>query len=134
MASSSWSLLPLALLSLASHSLATPLVGVVLLDSYSFNKTLSGFQYSLVKFDKGYPHGDHHSMWGELARELRDVMEILVAEVRVKEYGDKANLELAARFGFNDREQFPEASLTVMLYIAQASGGFFCCCCCCCCC
>lgn len=44
------------------------LPGVIQLDSWSFNKTIANFPFTLVKFDKGYPTGDqhkvcHHEKW-----------------------------------------------------------------------
>ena len=71
---------------------ATPLPGVPMLDGISFNKTLTAFPFSVIKFDSGYPTGEKHAAWGRLGRELAEVNEVLVAEVRIKEYGDKENV------------------------------------------
>ena len=59
----------------------TPLQGVVLLDSLTFNRTVGAFPFSLVKFDSGYPTGDAHRAWAVLGQELSEVENLLVAEV-----------------------------------------------------
>ncbi len=107
-------LLWLSALLVSSFSVVTeamPLSGVVQLDTYSFNKTATAFPYALVKFDVGYPTGDMHRMWGDLGRDLVDAQDVLVAEVRIKDYGDRANQELGERFGLETKEMLPQVSV-----------------------
>ncbi|TRY63958.1 hypothetical protein TCAL_11026 [Tigriopus californicus] len=99
-------------------SLATPLLGVVQLDSLSFNKTVRRFPFSLVKFDGGYPTGEKHKIFAQLGRELSEVRNLLVAEVRIKTYGDKENEDIAMRFGFQEAD-YPE----IILFIQDKKGG-----------
>ncbi len=80
---------PILLLPLSSE--AVPLAGVLQLDSLSCTKTISAFPYSLVKFDTGYPTGEEHLTWGQLGADLSQEQEVVVGEVRVKDYGDKQN-------------------------------------------
>lgn len=98
--------------------LATPLLGVVQLDSLSFNKTVRRFPFSLVKFDGGYPTGEKHKVFAQLGRELSDVRNLMVAEVRIKTYGDKENEDIAMRFGFKEAD-YPE----IILFIQDKKGG-----------
>ena len=46
------------------------LEGLVQLDKQSFDKILNKFDYSLVKFDVGYPTGEKHKSYGSLAVEV----------------------------------------------------------------
>merc|ERR1711936_400647 len=75
------------------------LEGLVQLDKKSFDKILKKFNYSLVKFDVGYPTGEKHKSYGSLAVEVSGMSDVFVGEVRIKDYGDKANQDLAERFG-----------------------------------
>ena len=69
------------LIFLVCRCLCTPLQGVLLLDSLSFNKTLRAFPHAVVKFDSGYPAGDAHTLWAMLGNEMSEVNDILLAEV-----------------------------------------------------
>jgi len=100
-----------AILALAA---ATPLPGAIMLDSLTFNKTASAFMNTVIKFDKAYPAGDAHvKQWAGVAKDLRDVPEVLVAEVRIREHGKEegSNRDLAKRFGLEDKEVLPEVIL-----------------------
>ena len=46
------------------------LEGLLPLDIISFDKIVSKFEYSLIKFDTGYPTGDKHKTFGKLAVEV----------------------------------------------------------------
>lgn len=72
--------------------------GCVELDSLTFDKILSNFDYSVVKFDISYPYGEKHEQYEEFSKAAADVSNLLVAVVGVKDYGDKDNEDLAVRF------------------------------------
>ena len=51
-------------------SMGQVLEGLLPLDIISFDKIVSKFEYSLIKFDTGYPTGDKHKTFGKLAVEV----------------------------------------------------------------
>lgn len=69
------------------------------------------FCIATVKFDNGFPTGPTQQMWGELGADLSEINQILVAEVRIKDYGDKINMDLAERYGIAEKERWPEIIL-----------------------
>lgn len=97
-----------ALPSPASPS-GTPLAGVLKLDAHSFNKTIRAFPWAAVKFDVGYPTGPAHQAWADLALDLLDLPEVGVMEVRVKEFGNRDNQDLATRFGIT-KDTLPQVN------------------------
>ena len=46
------------------------LEGLLPLDKISFDKITSKFEYSLIKFDVGYPTGEKHKTFGKLSTEV----------------------------------------------------------------
>lgn len=84
--------------------------GSVELDELSFNKITGKFKASLVKFDVAYPYGDKHDAFVALATDSRDVDDLLVAEVGVKDYGEKDNAGLAEKYGAT-KDNFPVVKL-----------------------
>lgn len=68
------------------------------LDTYSFDKVLSKFKTSIVRFDVAFPYGDKHDAFAELSSALTANPQILVATVGVKDYGDKDNVDVAERY------------------------------------
>lgn len=72
--------------------------GCVQLDSYSFEKVVSKFKAAVVKIDVAYPYGDKHEQFGKMSAALSSNPDILVAEVGVKDYGDKENVNIAERY------------------------------------
>lgn len=72
--------------------------GCVSLDSYSFDKVVAKFKAAVVKFDVAFPYGEKHEQYAQIAAATKDSHDLLVAEVKVKDYGDKDNSELAARY------------------------------------
>ena len=42
------------------------------MDKISFDKITSKFEYSLIKFDVGYPTGEKHKNFGKLATEVKE--------------------------------------------------------------
>ncbi|XP_033341765.2 endoplasmic reticulum protein 29-like protein wbl [Megalopta genalis] len=84
--------------------------GCVSLDSYSFNKVIPKFKAAIVKFDVAFPYGEKHEEYGQIAAATKDANDLLVAEVRVKDYGNKDNSDLAARYKIKPQE-FPAVLL-----------------------
>lgn len=91
--------------------------GLVELDEISFKKIASKFKASLVKFDVAYPYGEKHEAFTAFAKETRDVDDLLVADVGVKDYGEKDNEALARRYGAH-KDNFP----AVRLFIREEEG------------
>ena len=58
------------LLSLLSFSRSQVIEGLLALDKLSFDKIVNRFEYSLVKFDVGFPTGDKHNNFGQLAKQV----------------------------------------------------------------
>lgn len=84
--------------------------GSIELDEYSFDKIINKFEASLVKFDVAFPYGDKHDAFVALAKESRDVSDLLFAEVGVKDYGEKDNEALAKKYGAT-KDNFPVVKL-----------------------
>jgi len=93
--------------------------GLVQLDKYSIDKVLGAFEFSLVKFDVGYPTGEKHKGFGTFALQSVALPNLLAAEVRVKDYGDKANQDVAERFGVSKEK----AGLPETLLLRRVEGG-----------
>lgn len=55
-----------------------------------------------MKFDVSYPYGEKHDAFTKLGSAYQYVDELLVAEVPVKDYGDKDNEDLANRLYNNE--------------------------------
>jgi len=105
----------LVILGLVSFSKAQVLEGLVQLDKTSFDKIVSKFDYSLIKFDVGYPTGDKHKNFGKVALQISEVDNLFMGEVRIKDYGDKANADMADRFNVDkDKKALPETILFSM--------------------
>lgn len=87
--------------------------GCLSLDEYNFDKIVSRFQAVLVKFDVAYPYGEKHDTFAKLAEEIASNKDIMLAQVGVKDYGDKENEELAKKYGINSKDDFPAVLLFV---------------------
>lgn len=57
-----------------------------------------------------YPYGEKHEEFAKVSESVRDVLQLLVAEVGVKDYGEKDNADLAERYGVS-KEDFPVVKL-----------------------
>lgn len=66
--------------------------GCIELDSLTFDKMLSKFEYSIVKFDISYPYGPKHDEYEKFAKDAASQKDLLVAVVGVKDYGELASL------------------------------------------
>ncbi|RXG67663.1 hypothetical protein Avbf_09867 [Armadillidium vulgare] len=86
--------------------------GLTPLDSWSFDKITSKFKASLIKFDTAYPYGKKHDEYAKLAAASRSSLDLLVAEVGIKDYGDKENMDLGERFDVK-KEDFPVVKLFI---------------------
>lgn len=84
--------------------------GSVDLNELSFDKITGKFKASLVKFDVAYPYGDKHDTFVQLATDAKDISDLLIAEVGVKDYGEKENEELAKKYGAT-KDNFPVVKL-----------------------
>lgn len=91
---------------------ATTTSGSVELDEYSFDKITGKFEASLIKFDVAFPYGDKHDAFVALAKDAKDVEDLLIGEVGVKDYGEKDNEELARKYGAT-KENFPIVKLFI---------------------
>jgi len=80
--------------------------GCVPLDVLSFDKVISKFPVSLVKFDIAYPYGDKHDQFAQVAKDAVKSPDLFVGEVGIKDYGEKENSELGERFEI-ERDDFP---------------------------
>ncbi|KAM3963963.1 endoplasmic reticulum protein 29-like protein wbl [Aphomia sociella] len=87
-------------------------VGSVGLDELSFDKVISKFDAALVKFDVAFPYGDKHDAFVALAKDAKDLDDLLIAEVGVKDYGEKDNEVLASKYGAT-KDNFPVVKLFV---------------------
>ncbi|CAK1541745.1 unnamed protein product [Leptosia nina] len=84
--------------------------GSIELDEISFDKIINTFSASLVKFDVAFPYGEKHDAFIAVAKEAKDVKDLVIAEVGVKDYGEKENSELAQKYGAT-KENFPIVKL-----------------------
>ncbi|XP_023248577.1 endoplasmic reticulum resident protein 29 [Copidosoma floridanum] len=84
----------------------------VQLTSHTFDKILPKFKAVLVKFDVVYPYGDKHKEYTDVAVSTKDSPDLLIAEVGVKDFGNKDNQDLAKRFGIK-----PDDYPTLLLFV-----------------
>eukprot|EP00088_Acartia_fossae_P004624 TRINITY_DN11994_c0_g1_i9.p1 TRINITY_DN11994_c0_g1~~TRINITY_DN11994_c0_g1_i9.p1 ORF type:complete len:258 (-),score=69.80 TRINITY_DN11994_c0_g1_i9:155-928(-) len=92
--------------------------GCVALDGLSFDKVISKFPASLVKFDIAYPYGERHEHFAQVAKDAANIPDLFTGEVGIKEYGDKENVEFETRFEFN-RDDYP----MVILFVKNNKEG-----------
>uniref|UniRef100_A0A182JFF6 Endoplasmic reticulum resident protein 29 C-terminal domain-containing protein n=1 Tax=Anopheles atroparvus TaxID=41427 RepID=A0A182JFF6_ANOAO len=84
--------------------------GCVDLDSSTFDKVVTKFRYSLVKFDTAFPYGDKHEAFTKLAQETVGLTDdLLFALVGIKDYGEQDNADLGRRF--NIPKEYPAIKL-----------------------
>ncbi|XP_034827637.1 protein windbeutel [Maniola hyperantus] len=98
------------LLAIPSSHIVLANSGSVELNEYSFDKIVNKFDATLVKFDVAFPFGDKHDAFVALAKEAKDVHELLFAEVGVKDYGERENEALAKKYGAT-KDNFPGVKL-----------------------
>ena len=95
-----------------SVSFAINCAGCTPLDGLSFDKIISKFRASLVKFDVAYPYGDQHDEFAKVAKDAAEAGDLFVGEVGIKDYAEKDNMELAERFELT-KDDYPTAFLFV---------------------
>ncbi|XP_055837802.1 protein windbeutel [Episyrphus balteatus] len=82
-------------------------LGCVDLDYITFNKLISKYPYALVKFDTAFPYGDKHETFGKFSTEVHQLTnDLLLGLVGIKDYGEKENSDLAAKYNVNS-EAYP---------------------------
>lgn len=103
------SIIPLATVLINSSNTWTAR-GCVDLDSSTFDKVISKFRYSLVKFDTAFPYGDKHEAFTKLAQETVGLTDdLLFVLVGIKDYGEQDNTDLGRRF--NIPKEYPVIKL-----------------------
>jgi len=88
--------------------------GSVALDSLTFDKVLSKFKATLVKFDTAYPYGEKHDEFIKVAEAVTGTPDLLIADVGIKDYGEKENQDLADRYNIK-KDDFP----VLMLFLGD---------------
>lgn len=64
-----------------------------------------------MKFDIAYPYGDKHEQFTKFAEEIIPNKDFILAEVGVKDYGDKENEALAKKYGIEGKDSLPAVKL-----------------------
>jgi len=82
------------------------------LDAFTFDKVVSKFKVALVKFDTSYPYGPKQDEFAKLTAEVKNTPDIIVAEVGIKDYGEKENSDFGDRFGVV-KDDYPVVKLFV---------------------
>lgn len=95
-----------------STSWAINCPGCTPLDDLSFDKLISKFYASLIKFDVAYPYGEEHDAFAEIAKEAAESPDLFIGEVGIKDYADRDNENLKKRFNIN-KDDYPVAMLFV---------------------
>ncbi|XP_055690654.1 protein windbeutel [Lutzomyia longipalpis] len=78
--------------------------GCVELDEITFDKLISRFPATLVKFDVAYPYGDKHEAFSAFAQDVAEVDDLLVALVGIKDYGEKDNANLGKKYNVEEKD------------------------------
>ena len=68
------------------------------------------FKASLVKIDTAYPYGEKQDEWAKVALDLKATPDLLVADVGVRDYGEKENEDIANRYAVK-KDDFPQIRL-----------------------
>ncbi|CAG2171496.1 unnamed protein product [Oppiella nova] len=88
------------------------LSGSVVLDSFTFDKIVTKFKTSLVKFDIQYPYGEKHEEFEKVSQMAKSIGDIVMAEVGVQEFGEKQNMDLMNKYGIT-KDDFPVLKLFI---------------------
>lgn len=103
---------PLITLIVLINQIHSESIASVSLNELTFDKLINKFPVSLVKFDVAFPYGEKYDIFKNLARDLVGSSDLMLAEVGVKDYGDKENEALADRYKV-DKSNFPVLKLFV---------------------
>lgn len=87
--------------------------GCLNLDEYNFEKIIPKFEAVLVKFDVAFPFGEKHDLFAKLAEEIVDNRNFVLANIGIKDYGEKDNEEFSKKFGINTKDDLPALRLFV---------------------
>ncbi|KAI4454515.1 endoplasmic reticulum protein erp29 [Holotrichia oblita] len=85
--------------------------GCLSLDEYNFGKVITKFKAVLVKFDIAYPYGDKHEVFTKFAEEVVSNKDFVLAEVGIKDYGERENEALAKEYGIKGKDDLPVVKL-----------------------
>lgn len=80
------------------------------MDSLTFDKVVPKFKATLVKIDTAYPYGEKQDEWAKVAIDLKATPDLLVADVGVRDYGEKENEDIANRYSVK-KDDFPQIRL-----------------------
>jgi len=84
--------------------------GAVNLDAFTFEKVIPKFKVALVKFDSAYPYGEKQDEFVKVAADVKSTPELILAEVGVRDYGEKENEDLANRYSVK-KDDYPVLKL-----------------------
>ncbi|GFS92581.1 endoplasmic reticulum resident protein 29 [Trichonephila clavipes] len=90
--------------------LGTGLKGAVALDSWTFDKMISKFKATLVKFDITYPYGEKEDEYGKVAEAARFSPDLLISEVGIQDAED-ASSDLSSNIYSESSESDQDLSL-----------------------
>lgn len=87
--------------------------GCVVLDELTFGKVVQKFKSVLVKFDQMFPFGEAHEAFTILSQSVNnksisgyDHIDLLIATVGIKDYGEFDNKNLGQKYGRGDSVKF----------------------------
>lgn len=86
--------------------------GCIEIGEFNFDKIVPRFEAVLVKFDIAYPYGEKHDIFAKVAEEIVDNKNFILAQLPVKDYGDKDNEEFAKKYGIT-KDDLPALRLFV---------------------
>lgn len=86
--------------------------GCLEIGEFNFDKIIPRFEAVLVKFDVAYPYGEKHDTFAKIAEEIIDNKNFILAQVPVKDYGEKENEEFAKKYGIG-KDNLPALRLFV---------------------
>lgn len=86
--------------------------GCLEVGEFNFYKIIPKFEAVLVKFDVAYPYGEKHDIFAKVAEEIIDNKNFILAQVPIKDYGEKENEEFGKKFGIT-KEDVPALRLFV---------------------
>lgn len=86
--------------------------GCIEIGELNFDKIVPRFEAVLVKFDVAYPYGEKHDIFAKIAEEIIDNRNFLLAQVPVKDYGEKENEDFSKKYGIS-KDDLPALRLFV---------------------